>query len=211
MLPITLTLEVISWTRKVTVGGTESDRLQLSANLINRDEIRATSSGDRNLAGLPWGIELTCGEWTGSMGGMGLASYHPEVDSDDYHASEQFWISAGTSLERYRQVVELLHPAPGHQLVASFDVDGLSYGWEPDGSAVEWNLEQSTYLPIRKASFSLRAIAEATPNQAVQSAAVAHPQGKDVPLEPQYLAKIVGLLRFIAAAVIGAYLLIVFR
>lgn len=211
MLPITLTLEVTSWTRKVTVGGTESDRLQLSAKLINRDEIRASSSSDRNLAGLPWGIELTCGEWTGSMGGMGLASYHPELDSDDYHASEQFWISAATSLERYRQVVELLNPAPGHQLVASFDVDGLSYGWEPDGSAVGWNLEQSTHLPIRKASFSLRAIAEATPNQAVQSAAVTHPQGQDITLERQHLAKIVGLLRFIVAAVIGACLVVVFR
>lgn len=160
MLPfISVHLQVLAWTRLVAVGGDAHDILRFSAKLIDRDEFRTPKSELRDLTAMPWDIELTCDGWASPLGGIGVASHHPEWQSDDHFSPERFWINATTTPGQFRQVLERLQEWPGHQLVASFDLDGLVYGWEPDGSSVEWDLSTPN-LPIQKASFILKPVTD---------------------------------------------------
>lgn len=218
MLPfISVRLQVITWTRVVAAGGNARDRLSFTARLIDREEFRSPKPGLRDLRSFAWDIDVVCDGWTSPLGGIGVASHYPEVDTADYFFAEHFGVCVATTPEQFRKILELLGDRSGQQLIASFDLDGLVYGWEPDGSSVEWDLANPN-LPVQNASFILKPVSaddgegEGDDDTAPGVAGLRQPAGAEgISQHSAQLSSIIGLLRFLAAVAVGACLVAVLR
>lgn len=134
----------------IALAQQSSPIVSLKGRLIDRDELR-TPEG-RDLTSREWAIRLTSDNWTGSLGGIGVASYIPELDDEEHGHDEFFSLELSTSPTTLAAVIDMARGRPSDFTVA-FETNALRYGWEPDGSAVEWDCDAQQHIPVTDASF----------------------------------------------------------
>lgn len=182
--------------------------VSMKGHLVDRDELR-TPAG-HNMADREWAMRISSETWTGTLGGIGLASHIPPLNSPEYAHEEFFNLDLSTSPATVAAVIEMARSQPSYFTV-SFEVEGLKYGWEPDGSGVEWDVFAQQHLAVVDAGFSARAIEPAAKTESSDStwegAGAAVAVAPVTPADPPAASKILSLLR-VLTVIAGATLLV---
>lgn len=117
---------------------------------LDRDKVR-TKEG-RDLSNAEWTITLhegpTENEHVKNRGGIGMLNYHGEYQDDGGFTNPQscdMW--AHLSRDSFVSIRKIVMTG---RLPSSLRVHvrGLTYGWEPDGSAKEWDISVKEGSPI---------------------------------------------------------------
>lgn len=116
------------------------------------DRRRLRTPAGRDMSEREWSIRLTSDQWTGSLGGIGVASHIPALDDREHGHDEFFSLELSTSPATLGEVIEMARGKPSYFSV-SFETSGLRYGWEPDGSVVEWDCDREQNLVVTDATF----------------------------------------------------------
>lgn len=121
-------------------GVTNYDNLNCKLRVV--DEVR-TPDG-RKLNNADWGLELYRGgrgnELTEQNNAIGLLNYYPSMDDDGVPTPElcAAWVGMDeATFDDFRALA-----ASGKLRGFRFFLKGIDYGWEPDGSAKEWDIEK---------------------------------------------------------------------
>lgn len=127
-----------------TVDGSDIGRSRVNLRVRPASGVEWRTPSEQPLKHLEWSVELYSSENVHpeltAAGAIGRLNYFPARDADDYPHGAVASLWAHVSEETLETLVRNAeHGRLPAAITAS--VEGLQYGWEPDASSLEWDVE----------------------------------------------------------------------
>jgi hypothetical protein len=173
------------------------------------------TKGDRDLSSAPWSFLIvpmgSISAAAKESGGVGLCSFLDDFDDPDYGYEASFDGHIGMDAAEQQALISawLAGKRFSRMTVA---VEGLEYGWEPDGSSKVWD-EKSPHRTVAGSSFEILDPAPAKPDQDEPVTHAADPALTPRDLDPLFkqLKELSSTALFILGAVVVGLGIVIFR